>query len=243
MTVIVIPARAGSKGLASKNLRRLRGAPLVEWAITAALRTPPCGIDIVVTSDDPAILALGASAGCRTVKRPSALAQDDTPDLPVFEHVIEALKLPDDAVLVHLRPTSPFARPDDIRLVAELCATHGFSVRSVVPAHHHPRKMYSQGPSPTDPLTPYPFTLVPYTGGRHAANAPRQSLEPVWAAAGYVDAVMVRTIRYAHSMESAVIAPFPVPEPWRAVDLDDEAGFIEAEAIACAQGWSPGNVE
>lgn len=242
MTVIVIPARAGSKGICAKNLRKLRGVPLIEWAITAALLTPPCGIDIVVTTDDPAVLKVGASLGCCTVERPSLLALDDTPDLPVFEHIVELLKLPDDAVLVHLRPTSPFVRPEDIRGVAAQCEATGWSVRSVIRPRHHPRKMYGEGPNPGRPETPYPFTLTPYTGDRHAANAPRQSLEPVWAAAGYVDAVMVRTVRYAHSMESAIIAPFPVPEPWRAVDLDDEDGWVEAEAIACAQGWRPGEV-
>jgi CMP-N-acetylneuraminic acid synthetase len=50
--IVIIPARGGSKGIPRKNVRSLRGQPLIAYAIGTALasRHHP---DVVVSSDDP----------------------------------------------------------------------------------------------------------------------------------------------------------------------------------------------
>lgn len=239
--LIVIPARAGSKGIPGKNLKPLVGFPLVEWAVAAALKADVG--PVVVTTDSKDILLLLARSWRRVapIQRPDELALDDVPDLPVFQHLLSVLtSVPDDAVLVHLRPTSPFVMPGEIVEVAERCAVASVSVRSVVVPRHHPRKMYGVAPVPEGVGGAPPYTLRPYTTD-HAANSPRQLLGPVFAAAGFVDAVPARTIRYSHAMESASIVPWFAPA-YRAVDLDTEADWVGAEALARSFGWRPGEV-
>ena len=239
--LVVIPARAGSKSIPAKNLRPLCGVPLVEWAVAAGL-VADIG-PVVVTTDSLEIIRLVATSRAKavTIERPAELAQDDTPDFPVFEHLLSVLpSVPDDAVLVHLRPTSPFIMPEEIVEVAEWCASAGISVRSVVVPRHHPRKMYGVVPVPVGIGGAPPYTLRPYCTD-HAANSPRQLLEPVFAAAGFVDAVPARIVRYGHSMESASIVPWFAPD-YRAVDLDTEVDWAVAEALARSHGWRPGEV-
>ncbi|OZB83424.1 MAG: acylneuraminate cytidylyltransferase, partial [Halothiobacillus sp. 13-55-253] len=51
----LIPARGGSKGLPGKNIRPLKGRPLIGWSIEAA-RTSRYVSRVVVSSDDEEIL-------------------------------------------------------------------------------------------------------------------------------------------------------------------------------------------
>lgn len=57
----VIPARGGSKGIPRKNLRPFAGKPLLVWSVEAAFASALI-TDVVVSSDDPEILALARTA-------------------------------------------------------------------------------------------------------------------------------------------------------------------------------------
>src|SRR5512134_1814031 len=111
----LIPARGGSKGIPRKNIRSFAGYPLIAWSIAAA-RQSACVTRILLSTDDPEIAAVAREYGAETpFLRPAELAQDNTTDLPVFEHAIQWLAQnegyqPD--IVVQLRPTSPI-RPRD----------------------------------------------------------------------------------------------------------------------------------
>lgn len=77
-TIAMIPARGGSKGLKMKNIRTLRGKPLIERAIKDALNSN--AIDkVYVTTDNELIqeIAINAGAECPLL-RPAELAQSST---------------------------------------------------------------------------------------------------------------------------------------------------------------------
>ena len=81
----MIPARGGSKGIPRKNVRFLRGRPLISYTIETAKRC--CGIDrIVVSTDDEEIAHVAKTFGCEVVMRPPELAADDIPLDPVVIH-------------------------------------------------------------------------------------------------------------------------------------------------------------
>ena len=234
--LILIPARGGSKGIPRKNLRPLAGFPLIQWAIEAA-RQSEIG-RVAVSSDDAATLGLAHAFGSVVIQRPTELAEDATPDLPVFLHALHALGgsvLPQ--ILVHLRPTAPFVKPEEIREVVEMLWTRKnlSAVRSVVPAKDHPRKCYIDGPHFGGP------TLRPYTE-RHAANHPRQELERVWKAAGFVDAFRVWCLTSSQQApDGHVVGPLEAPSD-RAIDIDTEEDWRRAEWLAVERGWQPGNI-
>jgi len=74
--VAVILARGGSKGIPKKNLFPFCGKPLIAWTIEQLLAAK--AIDSVwVSSDDPAILSVGAEYGIGEIRRPTVLANDN----------------------------------------------------------------------------------------------------------------------------------------------------------------------
>ena len=111
-TIAIVTARGGSKGLPGKNLRALRGRPLLAWSVEAGLGSERV-TRVVVTSDDPAILACAEACGAVALRRPEALARDDTPSAPVVRHALEALHAEEPIVLL-LQPTSPLRTARDI---------------------------------------------------------------------------------------------------------------------------------
>jgi len=111
----IIPARGGSKSIPRKNIRPLAGHPLIAYSIAAALGSQSVTRTIVST-DDEEIAAVARQYGAETpFLRPVELAEDQTTDLPVFQHALACLAEqeayhPD--VIVQLRPTSPIRPPD-----------------------------------------------------------------------------------------------------------------------------------
>lgn len=134
MTLCVIPARGGSKGVPRKNLLDVGGKPLIVWTIEQALATP--GLDVLVSTDDEEIAAVARAAGARVPwLRPESLAQDTTPTEPVVRHAIEQVTAErgrPDAVML-LQATSPVRRDDTLaRALAEFAETGVDSMVGVV---------------------------------------------------------------------------------------------------------------
>jgi CMP-N-acetylneuraminic acid synthetase len=88
--VAVIPARGGSKRLPGKNLHPVLGRPMLAWVIAAALDSDHVAADdLIVSSDDPAILACATASGVVALERPAELAGDDVWTEPVLRHAVE----------------------------------------------------------------------------------------------------------------------------------------------------------
>lgn len=128
-TLALIPARSGSRGVPGKNMRRFWGRPLAGWAIKVGLET--CH-QVVVSTDDRDVALLATGAGVKVVSRPTKLAQDDTPMMPVIEHALQDLWGSFD-VLVLLQPTQPLRTAKHIREGLSWLESPWDSVVSVVP--------------------------------------------------------------------------------------------------------------
>ncbi len=134
MTLCVIPARGGSKGVPRKNLLLVGGKPLIVWTIEQALATE--GLDVLVSTDDEEIAEVARTAGARVPwLRPVELAQDTTPTEPVVRHAIAQTTLErgrPEAVML-LQATSPVRHPDTLdRALAEFAASGVDSMVGVV---------------------------------------------------------------------------------------------------------------
>jgi N-acylneuraminate cytidylyltransferase len=136
----LIPARGGSKGIPRKNVVNLAGKPLIAWTVEAALESKHVN-RVVLSSDDPAIIEVASRYGAEApFVRPSDLAADDTPALPVIQHAVSTLETggyrPD--IIVLLQPTSPLRTGAHIdEAVQRLAATDADSIVSVVPVPHN----------------------------------------------------------------------------------------------------------
>lgn len=104
----IIPARGGSKGIPRKNIKLLKGEPLIWHTIRAALGSKYIN-RVVLSTEDEEIASVAISCGAEVVKRPVELAQDETKTAPVLIDVVNQLKeqnyYPD--VVVVLQATCP----------------------------------------------------------------------------------------------------------------------------------------
>lgn len=237
MVVGVVLARMRSKRLPGKNKRLLAGHPLVLWTLEAARQSK---LDRLVTStDDPEILEMAEEFGF-AVARPPEMATDEAPDAPAIRHALEAIQpsgYTEDDIVVHLRPTAPFRRPEEIDKVAELLRRFPCdSVISVRPAREHPKKAYVE----TGAVGGIRPELVPYTGSS-ALGEPSQGLPRVWHAAGFIDAAKIGPFLREGRVDCGTVLGWPAPEE-RAVDIDNEVDFQSAEKLAIKRGWTPGHI-
>jgi N-acylneuraminate cytidylyltransferase len=112
LTVAVIPARGGSKGVPRKNLRRVGGIPLVARAITSARAARSVDM-VVVSTDDPEIAAVAREWGAEVVDRPVSLSGDEASSESAVLHAMDALgeRGVDIGIVVLVQATSPFIDP------------------------------------------------------------------------------------------------------------------------------------
>jgi N-acylneuraminate cytidylyltransferase len=222
----LIPARGGSKSIPHKNVLLFAGHPLLAYSVAAGLKARTVQ-RVIVSTDDDEIAAIAREYGAETpFLRPPALAQDDTPDLPVFEHALSWLEenegyLPD--IVVQLRPTSPARPPDCVDRAVETLLAHpeADSVRGVVPSGQNPYKMWRVGgDGRMEPLLRAGFE-EPY-------NMPRQALPRTFWQTGHVDAIRTATIRTKGSMSGEVILPL-ILDPRYTVDIDNPRDLERAE--------------
>lgn len=120
-SIVIIPARGGSKGIPRKNLRPIAGYPLIYWSIKAALSTTTV-TRVVVTTDDEEIALFANRFGAEVVMRSKELADDATTlDPVILDAVLQSqLKFNEsyDYVLT-VQPTSPLVRSADIEEVID----------------------------------------------------------------------------------------------------------------------------
>jgi N-acylneuraminate cytidylyltransferase len=228
----VVQARGNSKGLPRKNLLPLLGHPLVAYSVTTALRAA-CVTRTLVSTDSEEIAEVAAAYGAEApFRRPAAMAADDTPDLPLFEHALEWLWAQEGyrpEVVVQLRPTTPL-RPRGLvdRAVAALQSDPGADcVRAVTIPKQTPYKMWRPGEEG------YMAPLLP-DGPPEAYNMPRQKLPTVFWQTGHVDAIWTRTILEQRSLTGRRVRPVIVEASY-CIDIDT-AEDLEAAQRALASG-------
>ena len=116
--LVVIPARGGSKGIPHKNIYKVAGKPLLEYAIESINGVIFDG-DVAVSTDDDAIAAVAARhKNVTVVKRPAEISNDTAKTEDALIHVLNYMKekygKEYDAV-VTLQPTSPLRKSSTIQ--------------------------------------------------------------------------------------------------------------------------------
>jgi len=88
----LIPARGGSKGIPGKNLISLAGKPLIQYTIDAAKKSKLIN-RLILSSDDERIIQYCREQGVEVpFKRPSELAEDESPMIDVILHAVKFLE-------------------------------------------------------------------------------------------------------------------------------------------------------
>ena len=219
----LIPARGGSKRLPGKNIRILGGKPLIVWSIDVAKDIPEI-CDILISTDDPAIAAVGKEAGALVPwLRPEELATDTASSVDVVLHGLdwyEAEKGAVDGVLL-LQPTSPFRTKEIVRKGIELFSRNGQQpVLGVSPTHAHP--MWT--------LKKEGEYLVPFIQ-EHGFKTRSQDLPLAYVVNGVFYLTSPTELRVSRSFIGIKTVPLLIESSQEALDIDTEWDFKLAESI------------
>jgi pseudaminic acid cytidylyltransferase len=117
MKIAVIPARGGSKRIPRKNVKSFHGEPMIAYAINAALESSLFEY-VIVSTEDQEIAEIAKKYGAQVpFMRPSELADDHTPTVPVIAHAISTCQNFgwDVEHVCCIYASVPFIRVEDIR--------------------------------------------------------------------------------------------------------------------------------
>ncbi|MBT4932937.1 MAG: acylneuraminate cytidylyltransferase family protein [Rhodospirillaceae bacterium] len=204
----IIPARGGSKGVPGKNIRTLRGHPMIAYSIIAAREC--ANIDrIIVSTDSPEIAKIATSYGAEVpFMRPPELAGDLSPAIDFMTHALDQLALENDKpdMMVMLLPTTPLRDSAVIdEAITRLQQTpEATGLRSAHELPEPPQKMmgikdgYLCGLFPDDPRPEY-------------FNLPRQTFPIAYHPNGYVEIVRRETLINEGTLYGSKIQSFITP--------------------------------
>ena len=115
-TLVVIPARGGSKGIPRKNIRFMAGKPLISYAIGCA-KNSSYEMDIIVSTDDEEIKYVASRYGAGILDRPDSLAGDSVTLDPVIFHAVNKMEEINGYkydLVITMQPTSPKLSSDTL---------------------------------------------------------------------------------------------------------------------------------
>ena len=227
-TLVIIPARGGSKSIPRKNIKDFAGYPLIAYSIAAGLAADSIS-RVIVSTDDEEIAEVARNYGAEVpFLRPEEFSRDNTPDLPVFQHALEWLQSKEEyrpKIVVQLRPTSPLRRKEliDQAVLRLLERPEADSIRTICIPFQNPYKMWRiSADGFMKPLLSIDLP-EPY-------NLPRQALPEIYWQTGYVDAAWAETILDKNSMTGDAILPLVIgAEEW--IDIDSPDDWVRAERL------------
>jgi len=116
MTVAIITARSGSKGLPNKNIRELGGIPLLGWVIKALSKSKLVN-NIILSTDSDEYFKIGSKFNSKLIyhKRPLPLAEDVPSEFVILD-AMNTLKqyFENESLITLVQPTTPFLSHTDI---------------------------------------------------------------------------------------------------------------------------------
>ena len=88
----IIPARAGSKGVKNKNIKKLKSKPLIDYTLDIAKKVFPVG-NIYISTDSNEIAERGNEYNIpRRELRPKSLATDNALTIDTVLHTLDRLE-------------------------------------------------------------------------------------------------------------------------------------------------------
>ncbi len=232
--VALIPARAGSKRIPGKNTRELAGHPLLAYAIAAAQEAGIFGA-IVVSTDSVEVGAIAERYGACVSCRPSAYAQDHSPDIDWVNHAMSGWGDDRDAFCI-LRPTSPFRRGEWIKAAWDCFRVNDRfdSLRAMRPVSEHPGKMWTiLNMAVCVPLLPFRGDRAPWH------SMPTQELPTVYAQTAALEIAWTRVLPVSIS-GSVVLSWVCAKDAPMALDINTPEDWARAEQMASEHPeWLP----
>jgi N-acylneuraminate cytidylyltransferase len=220
----LIPARAGSKRIHRKNIKRLNGKPLIHWTIMAA-QDSQIFEKIIISTDDHELMCMYRDMEYH--QRPKELAQDNSTDYEWIKHLFMKYEplLPN--CFAMLRPTSPFRTAQDIQIAWNIFQNYPYadSLRAVKPSKEHPGKMWITKEDYILPLMNYGFF-----NDQYSYNSPTQLLPKYYIQCGALEISYTRNVLFRRNVSGYRIIPYFMDEI-NGFDVNTSLDFLFAEML------------
>ena len=226
--IALIPARAGSQRVKSKNVRELCGHPLLAYTISAAIQS---GIfeRIIISTDSEETKKIAEHYGAEVpFLRPAELSSATAIDIEWITHAYDQINGDAYDAFALLRPTSPFRQVETIKRAAkQLEANPNLdSIRAVELCHQHPGKMWTICDDNTlKSFLPQGDMEVPW----HARQY--QDLPKVYIQNSSLEMARSCVVRQHKSREGKIIGAFLTDE-FEGLAIDYESDWFWIEYLA-----------
>lgn len=220
--IAVIPARSGSKGLKDKNIKELKGKPLLAYSIEAALGSGiyDC-VHVSTDSEDYAEIA-GRYGAEVPFLRGSELSSDTATTWDAMRFVLREYKKlgKNFDMLTVLQPTSPLRTAKDIQEAYELFMNrHAKAIVGVCEMEHSP--LWSN-------TLPEDGCLEKFS--RIKGDVPRQGLPQYYRVNGAIYIVNVGFLMQKGDLYGKHGYAYIMPKE-HSIDIDDELDFAMVEFL------------
>jgi CMP-N,N'-diacetyllegionaminic acid synthase len=219
----LINARGGSKGVPGKNIKLLKGKPLIGYSIECGLNSR--FIDkVLVSTDDANIAEVARSFGADVpFLRPAEFATDTSKQIDAMIHAVDFLERQGENydIICILQPTCPLRTPEDVdatlKLLVDSKADSAITVTEV--GGRHPRTLYRQKES---------GEIFPYLESDNAGVL-RQDFEALYWRTGAVYAMKRDVLMDQRSLYGKIIVGQIMPEE-RCFNIDSPFDWNLCEA-------------
>lgn len=213
-TIVIIPARGGSKRLPNKNFLELGSIPLLVHSIVYAKANAAYIDEIYVSTDDETIKNIALQYGAKVIDRPKALSGEFEPTVTAIQHVLETIDSEVENVIV-LQPTSPLRPKNLIKdCVEKFCSLGSDSLFTV-----------SRNSQKLVKIIKGQFLPFNYEIGQRS-----QDLEPLYFENGLLYITKAKYIK-----EGTIISenafPYEVNHIFATIDIDTQEDFDYAEYL------------
>lgn len=213
-TIVIIPARSGSKRLPNKNILELGSIPLLVHSIVYAKANANYIDEIYVSTDDETIKNIAMQYGAKVIDRPEELSGEFEPTVTAIQQVLETIDFEVENVIV-LQPTNPL-RP--INLIKD-CIEKFHSERTdslfTISRNHH-----KLGKIIKDQFLPFNYEI-----GQRS-----QDLEPLYFENGLLYITKAKCIKEGNIISENAF-PYEVNHIFATIDIDTQEDFDYAEYL------------
>ena len=216
----LIPARAGSKGVPGKNIKKLNNFPLIAYSIIACKL---CDLidRVIVSTDSKEIADIAKRYGADVpFIRPAKYAQDESKDYDVLKHFFDIVDVAD---VAYIRPTTPLRDPKQLSKHIKLFFHNRkkmSGLRSMHELSEPPHKVfkiengYCKG------------FFKDYNGIKDYTNLPRQTFPKGYQPNGYIDICKREQIYSSDSAFGTRIMP-AITENVTEIDMEHEFELLQ----------------
>lgn len=218
-TLAIIPARAGSKRLPSKNIKSLAGKPLVAWTVEQACRCQYFS-EVIISTDCQNIADIAQSYGAKVpFLRPEVLSGDLASSFDVVEHALNhfAKQGEEFDYIALLEPTSPLRKKEDLDQ----------AMRNFLENSERYHALISVGKIERE----HPAIIKRITAeNRLSPYAEHFIAEEAYFPYGVIYASKVSTLLTRKTFYQPETLPYLI-ERWQNFEIDDEVDFLCTESL------------